>query len=48
MVASAISVIVAGEHAMKSSIGNMAPRKTCTPKDLSPVWRHPDRAWRHE
>jgi len=48
MNASAISVIVADEHAMKVRVGNMAPRKSCAPKDLSPAWRHPDRAWRHE
>jgi hypothetical protein len=48
MVASAISVIVAGEHAMKFTDDNMAPRKSYAPKGLPPAWRHPDRAWRHE
>jgi hypothetical protein len=48
MCASAISVIVAGEHAMKVRIGNMAPPKSCAPNGLSPVWRHPIRAWRHK
>jgi hypothetical protein len=48
MVASAISVIVAGEHAMKLRVGNMAPRKSCATNGLTPVWRHRDRVWRHE
>jgi hypothetical protein len=45
---SAISVIVAGEHAMNFCVGDMAPRTSCALKDLSPAWRYPIWAWRHE
>jgi hypothetical protein len=48
MNASATSVIVAGKHAMKLRVGTMAPRKSHAHKDLSPAWRHPIKAWRHE